>query len=160
VRELNSHSPIVEAPSGQVAPELVFGISTQELATLLEGYEDERDAHHQDPGDEPHNHIDQDGIESFKVMSEGTFDPDKLLTTLDNLSPAIFRTKGIVNLTEGKTVLLNRVGQRTDLQDLSLEQSPTESKLIFIGYQINDLETSVSQDVKNCLTAPELVPAQ
>ena len=89
VRELNTHSPIIEAVGGVVNPEVVFGMSSVHLEELLEKLED---THHEPP----HDHTQVDHIEAFHITLESAVNLEAFTHFLQNLPPTLFRTKGYI----------------------------------------------------------------
>ncbi len=102
IRELNTHSPIIEAPEGKVTLSVIFGITSKELDQLLTLHGESQS----------HEHVKIDNFESTTLTSTNTFSQDKLTAKLTELPKNIFRAKGIV-LTEQGWQLLNMVAGRT-----------------------------------------------
>jgi G3E family GTPase len=152
VRELNAHSPIVEAPKGRIAPEVVFGANSKELSALLQEYQKTQpDPRQSSDDDHPHHHIEQDGIESFKVILPGLLNRQAFDSVLEKLPPALFRAKGIVRFEDGSAYLFNKVGKRTDYQPLPQLTEVAENRLVFIGYQVNEMEKNIAKQFEECI---------
>lgn len=141
VRELNTHSPIIEAPNGKVEPEVIFGIGTSELSELLKQAKTE-DENHQHS--ETHTHLEQDHIQSFVVEMKNSQNLSKLKDVLEKLPASIFRVKGFVRDESEKIHLVQKVGQRVEIQPFETDQPSIPTQLIFIGFEIRDLEESVA----------------
>jgi G3E family GTPase len=124
VRELNAISPIIEAPNGTLDPNLVFGVTSAELAKLLSG-----------PHDHSH-HLTQDGLESVPVTFPGKISEEKLLSWIATLPSGVFRIKGIVHLPSGETQILNTVGARTTFSPCPQETKRTDNSLVLIGFKL------------------------
>lgn len=143
VRELNEVSPIVEAPNGIVNPELIFGLDSHNLSQLLEkeNTDHEMDCH-------GHTHLEDEGIETFKIDLEKPIADNKLQEILDKLPPNVIRVKGFVNIGEVKWKLINKVGLRTDLSDC--EPQSGFGTIVFIGFaiNINGLKQGIMDQVK------------
>lgn len=137
VRELNTHSPIVEAPGGKVHPSVVFGVSSRELNTLLETHKDSE-----------HSHIDSDAFESITVTATTTFSETELEKKLSELPKNIFRAKGIIQTNNGWRVF-NTVAGRTTFTDFSTPdtKAQAQSVLIFIGVNIDELESLIGSTI-------------
>lgn len=130
VREINEKSPIIEAKNGQVAGNLIFGITTSLIPQL--------DAH------EHSHHNEEDEITAFTYKSEKEIDKSALKTFLQNLPKNIFRVKGFFADKDRKWVV-NHVFNRTDFEEMPENLTTnlnTTTQLIFIGYksQVNQAE--------------------
>lgn len=126
VRELNTHSPIVEAPHGVLNPELVFGINSKELEQLLS---------HQSPHAHDH-HLAEDKLESFHCTLHQPLNHIKLMDWLSELPSSIFRVKGFVQLQNETMRVVNKVGQRSELTDPPINLDFRPSELVFIGFNV------------------------
>lgn len=150
VRELNSHSPIVEAPNGKVPSSIIFGLSTKDLDSLLE--KESGDAHqdHEHHNHEHSDHIHEDNIQSFDIKPEGKFDKDKLENLLNSTSKNIFRAKGFVKLTDEDFYLFNTVVNRTDFEKLQKDEAKN-NLLIFIGFKANEFEEEIRTKIEEII---------
>lgn len=150
VRELNNHSPIVEAPHGRIAIDVVFGIASQHLSSLLveEGFDKST---HTD--DHPHeHHLEQDGIESFTLYPDTPLSADQLKTFLDHLPPAIYRVKGLVKSPDNKTIIINKVGVRTVLEEADLpEKELLKSMIVCIGFHIQQHKQTICDQLNSLI---------
>jgi G3E family GTPase len=133
VRELNTHSPILEAPHGQISPDLIFGATTRELDTLLL-----TEPHHH------HDHVTEDELQSFRCERTTTIEVQKVLSWLETLPAQIFRVKGVVTDETGQQWLINRVASRTTSQRIQMPTHMAPASLIFIGHQIHQLEEEIT----------------
>ncbi|PIY80540.1 MAG: hypothetical protein COY80_02135 [Candidatus Pacebacteria bacterium CG_4_10_14_0_8_um_filter_42_14] len=133
VRELNDHSPIIEAPEGVLDPTLAFGVSSKELEELLEIKQDHS------------HHLTQDGLESFHLKSKGEIEKQALSDWISQLPKSVFRIKGMVNLKGEGLNILNTVGARTTYVQAENEQKNMENSIVFIGFHINDLAPEIEQ---------------
>lgn len=154
VREVNEYSPIVEAPQGRVNPDLVFGVTSHHLDEELSEF----DEHHHEGGEHHHDHLAEDGIEGFHYQTTAHFELEKLSHLLESLPKAIFRVKGLIHTTEGKTMLINRIGHRTTVEpweSLSSSPAPTnqDSKIIFIGFHAPEFKTEIEELIKTALVS-------
>ncbi len=148
VRELNTHSPIIEAPNGKVPSKLIFGLNSKDLSSLLENLESETaDQSHKD-------HIHEDNIQTFNLGPDGKFDKETLEKALNETPKNIFRIKGFVKLEDNKFYLFNTVGKRTDfvlLEDndiASQENKVSKNLMIFIGFMAHSYEAEVKQSIE------------
>jgi G3E family GTPase len=141
IRELNEFAPIVEAPDGVLDPELAFGLDTTHLQKLLV---EEKDNDH-------HLHLHNEFIQSFTVTTENLINRDLLKTFLENLPPNIIRVKGIVNLSEKNTILINKVGIRIDFNSLDKIENNPVSRLVCIGFGIKNLQEQVQDGFNKCV---------
>ncbi len=138
VRELNTHSPIIEAPNGHVAPEAVLGLESTELSKLLREYT------HTNP--EHTDHVVQDELSSFTLTFAGTIQKPQLLTFLQTLPNPLFRAKGIVQLDTDEWYVCNMVAGRADVQQLeNTDQPPQENILICIGIHADEYKQEVTK---------------
>lgn len=136
VRELNSHSPIVEAPNGKISPEVVFGLNTTELELLLK----QKHETHQD-------HVHKDEIQAFSVNSKQKFDQETIETFLKTLPKNIFRSKGFFTTHNAEILIFNTVGNRTTFTQAppAFQTNSHTALLVFIGYQANKNEKEITQ---------------
>lgn len=142
VRELNTHSPIVEAPQGTVHPDIVFGLNSKELDLLLS---EEHETHS--------NHIHEDEIQSFTISSNTPVDQSEFEDFLASLPENIFRAKGFILLknSEPQLNIFNTVGKRTTFlpqtaainRDAGNTETDTKNLLIFIGYHAHEYEAQI-----------------
>ncbi|MBU0974448.1 GTP-binding protein [Patescibacteria group bacterium] len=147
VRELNTHSPIIEAPNGKVPAKLIFGLNSKDLSAILE------DLKASDSNHSYTDHIHEDNIQSFNLNPEGKFNKDELEETINKTPKNIFRIKGFVKLEDDKFYLLNSVGKRTDFVLLETEKNTpeysriSENLLIFIGFMVHDYKHEVKESI-------------
>jgi G3E family GTPase len=143
VRELNTHSPIIEAPQGKLPPEVVFGISTTELTQLLE-------TTHQS---EHQHHLDTDHLSTLTLELPTELALETLKQWLSTLPASVFRVKGIYHSESDGDWLINKVGTRVDITSLAELSAPVpSSKLVLIGFALEQLETSLSHQLATLST--------
>lgn len=118
VREVNESSPIVEAPQGKISPEVIFGITMQELP---------RYEHHHD------HHLEDDQMKAVTNYLNEQWTEEQLHQQLSSLPANIFRVKGIVQSTDGSWKLVNKVGERITVESIPVNES-RKSYLIYIGF--------------------------
>ncbi len=142
VRELNSHSPIVEAPLGVLQNSVVFGTDPQELNTLLKAFKNEESAaestthiHHAHA-----SHLTQDGIDSLIILFNQAPSLELLREYLNRLPAAVFRVKGVLELADGSVEIVNKVGARVELTLLEEGQRDLAEKnlLVLIGFHLGE----------------------
>lgn len=147
VRELNNHSPIVEAPGGIISSEVVFGTDPQELNELLRSFSQEvvtpessAHVHHAHA-----DHLTVDGIDSIVVRFSSPPTNESLLQYLKQLPPPVFRVKGITVLADGTHVVVDKVGARSQLSPWPAGEppDPAHQALVLIGFHIKELEHSL-----------------
>lgn len=150
VRELNNHSPVVEAPEGKLNPAVAFGISSLELDELLQTEKAQHDgegAHHE-------HHLAEDGIESFHWTGAGHFAAPTLEEFLQKLPGAVYRVKGFVQLASSGAIdlmLINKVGTRiTTTEPPSTKLEPRNS-IVFIGFHINRQREEIERQLESIL---------
>lgn len=102
LREHNPHAPIIPASHGEVNPGLLYS-SERDLSSREGGHDD----HH-------HTH-DMDGLESVTLKPEAPLRRDFLVETLEALPSSIFRVKGLVELEEEGSVLVQYVSGRYEV---------------------------------------------
>lgn len=143
VRELNNHSPVVEAPVGKLNPDVVFGLSTVELTQLLASSEGtNHQAHH-----DTHDHLTEDGITTFHVNCRGRCNLADLQEFLESTPGAIYRIKGFVHLADGSTIVANKVGVRISFEPAPQQLAPGESSLVFIGFSILGFKDQMTKEL-------------
>ncbi len=80
-------------------------------------------------------------MESFVLETKKKFTKSELENFLKSIPKEVYRLKGFVNL-EGKSVLVNFVAGRWDLEEMS-----GEKKLVFIGEGIKSLKTKFEKSL-------------
>lgn len=142
VRELNSHSPIVEAPHGKVDPGVVFGLNTAELNNLLS---QTHETHH--------DHIEQDEIEAFTLYSDKQFTQKQISEFITTLPKNIFRSKGFITTPENDLYIFNTVGQRTTFTEApeDFKTNNHTSTFVFIGYHADEYEAEIQEKLSSNL---------
>jgi len=146
VRELNTHSPILETVQGVIAPQLVFGLNNQELELLLKDHELQHD-----------HHIEDDGLQSVRIRLTQPVAEQQIIAALEKLPQNVFRVKGLLVNTENKSLLINRVGLRTTIEPLTFTLSPAQAQLIFIGFQLKKNEAELHQWAATLSSAEDTV---
>lgn len=145
VRELNAYAPIVEAQGGKLNADLAFGLGAPELEKLLKEHQSSEE------GEKHHHHLEDDQIQAFTYQTSTPMNEEKLLQAIKNLPQQVFRVKGIVNFETGPRVV-NSIFKRVDVTavpDGVTEQAST--KLIVIGFRINELREEVERVFSECL---------
>lgn len=146
VRELNNHSPIVEAPNGIVPASVVFGLDERELNALL-AHSPSGELHEQ-----LHDHTTTDDITGCtvpipKAVREGIF-----TTWLQSLPKNIIRAKGVVRIasTENESVprMFNLVGNRIDYQAAPTGLEDAEPFIICIGVHADQSKAAVERSLQ------------
>jgi G3E family GTPase len=138
VRELNTHSPIVEAPNGKIDPNIIFGLNSNDLDNLL------KDNHETN-----HNHIEQDEIEAFTLYSTKQYSQDDVINLIKSIPKNIFRCKGFITTQENKIFVFNTVGSRTTFLETPKDFKTDGNKgvFVFIGYHANEFEDQISKEL-------------
>lgn len=142
VRELNNHSPVVEAAGGILRPEVAFGVSTAELTSLLEEEKTEHDAGHDEH--HHHDHLEVDGIESFHVTFPGRIEEESFRKYLQTVPGSIYRIKGFVHLDSGKSAIVNKVGSRITFDEPPASVPSEDNSIVCIGFRISRLKEEVA----------------
>lgn len=132
VRELNDHSPIVEATNGRLHPDVVFGAASPELVTLLKT----------DTTDHSH-HLGKDTIQTFAVPISKEFSEEELFDVLKKLPQAVYRVKGFVPTADNRTYLVNKVGNRSTIETTKTQVDDT--KLVCIGFGIEAQKDAITK---------------
>ncbi|GIK84104.1 MAG: putative cobalamin synthesis protein [Patescibacteria group bacterium] len=142
VRELNTHSPIIEAPNGKVDPTVVFGLNTSELNKLLSHTPKTHT-----------NHIHKDEIQAFTLTIQKPTTLSRVENFLQTLPKNIFRAKGFVTVNQGEIYIFNTVGNRTTFAQApnGFQNENKQGMLIFIGYHANELEADITKTLKRLL---------
>lgn len=144
VRELNTHSPVVEAPEGKVAAEVIFGLATSELSKLLASSEGQAHRHHHDD----HNHLTEDGITTFHIEFSGKCEKTAIHDFLKSAPGSIYRIKGFVHFTDGTVAITNKVGGRVSFDEPPEHFAQPNNSLVFIGFNILPLQTEVTRQLQ------------
>lgn len=147
VRELNNHSPVVEAPGGKLPLSVACGISTTELTTLLSDISEQPDS---EDVDHHHDHLEVDGITSFHIPVNSPIDLNKLQQFIDATPGAIYRIKGIVHTKDNSLFLVNKVGKRSTIIAAPPEFHVDSENLVCIGFNIKKLQPLIAESLANC----------
>jgi G3E family GTPase len=141
VRELNSHSPIIEALEGKVSPEVIFGldgsgvggteISDTGLDKLLKKQTQELPHQHS-------HHLEKDQIAAVNRVLDHALDEKTFRAWLETLPTRVFRAKGIFMTPDQKYKLFNKVGQRVDIEDFANDKAEIKPIVILIGHRLAD----------------------
>jgi G3E family GTPase len=138
VRELNTHSPIIEAPHGTVSTELVFGLDPHYLNSI-------------ESDQKLHEHIEHDHFSSFTVHTKGNIEPESLKKVLVERPKTVFRAKGIFLGTDQEWYSFNGVGKKVDIIPLSPRQF-TSNVFVFIGQHYSpEQETELTNTLQDLL---------
>lgn len=133
VREINEKSPIIEAKNGHVSPELIFGWHGEQV-----------DFPHHDHNENHHEEYDQ--IDAFTFKTTKDIPKAALEKLLENLPNNVFRVKGILK-DKNEKWLINRVFKRSTWE--LFNQEIKESVLIFIGYNVNQVQNQIVKSLEN-----------
>lgn len=137
VRELNTTSPIIEAPNGHVpawvlcGPPAASGTTPQGIAQAKHEAEAELDHDHATA----HNHLEIDGLGAKTITVTHILPITKLQQWLEQLPKQVVRVKGWVETTAGWQ-LVQKVGNRSELTPCSKQAA---SKLVCIGFMLDQL---------------------
>jgi G3E family GTPase len=139
VRELNTHSPIVEALSGKVATELVCGLDGRALDALLNAHKES-----------DHDHLSHEGLESVTLTSVEPKTAAAWQTWLETLPPQVFRVKGF-GVTPNGVVVLNKVGKRASVETLEKQNEKSishisENKVVCIGFGVTTAKLDIESN--------------
>lgn len=142
VRELNTHSPILETHKGEINADVIFGISSVELDALLTAAENTADHNHS-------SHLTDDELEGFTCWLPAHIDKYRLQTFLEALPKTIFRVKGFVIDDQSQVWLVNKVGTRVTFDAVPSIQNQTEGRLVFIGYQATSHHPEIQHQLES-----------
>lgn len=143
IRELNTSSPIVEAPLGHCNPELIFGLSTPiELERELQNQATEEKEH-------PHHdhHLSDDQLDSTSYTTTAPCDLAMLQKQLATLPKNVFRVKGFVLDAGHQAWLVNKVGTRIEVEPWPLATPPSQTTLVFLGFAVSTAADTVKENV-------------
>jgi len=118
IREHNETSPIVEAPYGNINPELAFGIDMKQT---------------EEP---PKIKLYNDHIDALNYISDATFDKQKIEAAFAQLPKNIFRLKGFVR-TQNGIEIFNGVHKRFNWIKNTDENRSNQTKLIIVGSKVD-----------------------
>jgi cobalamin biosynthesis protein CobW len=142
--ELRSGVKVVISEQGKIKPDVLLGFNAAVEDDLAS-----RPSHHDT--EEEHDHDEE--INSVQLMSEQSFEPQKLVQTLQNLvqQKEIYRVKGFVNVVDKPMrMVLQGVGNRFDtFYDRPWQtDEPRQTRLVFIGRSLSlvDLQTALDHD--------------
>lgn len=139
VRELNNHSPVVEAPKGILSPSVAFGLSTPELTELLASEKTGHTHNHHE------HHLAEDGIETFHVTNSFRYDLAAVEEFLQKLPGAVYRVKGFIQVADGKQSVINKVGKRITLEEVPENVNFVGTSVVFIGFKILRLKDEITK---------------
>ncbi|MCA9368924.1 MAG: GTP-binding protein [Pseudomonadales bacterium] len=142
VRELNTHSPIIEAPAGTVDPEVVFGLDPKHLEPFILEH-----AQHKHTHAHTQNHIQSDHFEAFTLKSPQPISEEKVRSVLETLPKPIFRTKGIFLTPEGKWLSYNGVGKKVTIEPVEDATSFNENIFVFIGVDADQFQNDIQKNL-------------
>ncbi len=148
VRELNDHSPIVEAPQGVLSASVACGATTKELSQLISNMSETEATH---DSEHHHDHLAVDHIESFHIPLQRAVDLTKLQHFLNTAPGSIYRMKGIVHAENGTQYLLNKVGPRATLVPAPFGFHVAAESIVCIGFAIAALQEAVAAQLAECL---------
>lgn len=146
VRELNDHSPVVEAPGGILSPEVAFGIATKELSSLLEELE-----HDHAEQAEHHQHLETDSLQNFALAMPLPLTVQQLEKLLQALPRNVYRVKGFCKTPEGNCQLLNKVGIRHSVEAAPAGFECTKNMLVLIGFRVKEQQAQLTELVHTLL---------
>ncbi len=129
VRKINGRAAIVETVKCDADPQLVLGLNAPARAALPKGR---------------HGAHDHAAIESFKVVLDGEVSELALTDFANGLPPQVYRAKGFVRLDDGRTVLLNYVAGRFDLEEWPGDE---RTRLVFIGEGVAKFEQMITESL-------------
>jgi G3E family GTPase len=146
LRQLNQRAPIFRTTHSNIDPKLLFALGAnlyRKQSKLLEtqvtkSARDSRQSHQ--------------SFTSFSYQTERMLNLDKFKQFLSQLSPKIYRAKGLLNLDDRVTAcLFNFTGGRFDFQAVSPEicgKMPTQA--VFIGRNLEEEQTAIIQQLQAC----------
>lgn len=142
--ELRPGVKVVISEQGKIKPDVLLGFNAAVEDDLAS-----RPSHHDT--EEEHDHDEE--INSVQLMSEQSFEAQKLVQTLQNLvqQKEIYRVKGFVNVVDKPMrMVLQGVGNRFDtFYDRPwLRGEPRQTRLVFIGRSLSltDIQTALDID--------------
>lgn len=126
IAELAPDARLVECAFGDVDPQLLLGIAPSEPVR---------------PAPHAHHHR---ALTGRTVTFAAPLDEARLERYLEDVSPSLYRIKGIVEVTGGAQRLVQCVGDQVELSDLVGARGP--ARLTFIG-SMHDVERTASIEV-------------
>lgn len=133
IREHNETSPIVEAPEGEIHPELAFGVDMNEDKTP------------------PKIKLYKDHIDAINYLSDKTFEKSKIEAAFVNMPENVFRVKGFVK-TENGVEIFNGVHNRFDWLPNTKQNTSEQTRLIIVGSKIHASESEVFAFLDGCVS--------
>lgn len=133
LRTINPCAAMTRARNGSVNPGLLYDFS-------LTAGEDVAEGQHENQNGVPfHVH---DRVSSLKVDCPARLQTKQLVTVLENISPNVFRIKGVVDLVGRGPTLVQFVGGRFSLSDFQNPKA-TERFLVLIGHELDSVVNSI-----------------
>lgn len=141
VRELNEHSPIIEAPRGRVSVDLLLGANHGELSRLLTVYKQ------QAASKETHTHLDEDALTAFSVPMDTEISEGELANAIAQLPRNIIRVKGLIRSEFGERIC-NAVARQTNFSAAPIELRNEPGFLIVIGVRAAQYQQKITSDLQ------------
>lgn len=144
-KELRSGVKVLPCHQGQIDSDVLLGFNASVEDDLTS-----RPSHHD--MEEEHDHDDE--INSVQIVTNQSFEPQKLIQTLQNLlqQNEIYRVKGFVNVVnKPMRMVLQGVGSRFDtFYDRAWQvDEPRQTKLVLIGRSLEqkDIQTAIFDEI-------------
>ncbi|MDY6951250.1 MAG: GTP-binding protein [Thermodesulfobacteriota bacterium] len=131
LQRVNPVAPILATAHGDIQPALLYGVDMEQASRP-----DHKEAP-QVPGKALHPSHEQDGLSSVKISFAEPLDRTRFIKAVEAMPPQVFRSKGVVDFTDGDTPLLFQyVGGRFELSEFS-HPNMSERFLVLIGQDIH-----------------------
>jgi len=169
VRHFNARAAILRTSYCDVPPDVLFGAQPAHAARDPQSLVDDvqrRLGHAHTSGDADvagaphvasefhfHDHLTEDGIDSFAVRLERPLDEGRLTAFLKSpLLQDVYRAKGFVRLTDAAGLrLFNFVPRRFSTEALPQAGSqPAEAFVIFIGQRVGARQDDIARGLRDC----------
>jgi len=142
IRQYNPNAPLVTSTGGYINPGLLYGVDPNETSEIKSETNDDLehlDCVKTDKDHEHHHHSHEfDCLSSVKVDMGKSVNHDAFIEKLENMPPAVFRIKGIVDFSGMDTsMLVQFVGGRYELSEYN-NPNFNERFLTVIGQNLNE----------------------
>ncbi|MCC5899623.1 MAG: GTP-binding protein [Phormidium sp. BM_Day4_Bin.17] len=172
LRNIKEGARIIRCQFGEVPLPLILDVHYNHTQNYQREIEEEKaHEHHHDPDhdpdhdhdhDHPHehhhhhsSHLDNDGFVSISFQSDRPLSLERFQNFLDQLSPSIFRAKGILWFQESQQKHIFQLsGKRCVLNVDDWKNAQPKNQMVFIGRHLD--ETQLRTSLEDCLNSEVL----
>lgn len=172
LRNIKEGARIIRCQFGEVPLPLILDVQYNHTQDYQQEIEEEKahehhhdpdhdhhhDHHHEHPHEHHHHHsshLDNDGFVSISFQSDRPLSLERFQNFLDQLSPSIFRAKGILWFQESQQKHIFQLsGKRCVLNVDDWKNAQPKNQMVFIGRHLD--ETQLRTSLENCLNSEVL----